>query len=663
MESGASYVLSSENEHAIFHNKAGLPKLCGIAGFTTKRWSAGPERIKAATHTLLHRGPDQQGTHRSDLCSLGATRLKILDLSAGDQPIYSANRDTVIVFNGEIYNHLELRRELEQLGHRFESHCDTETVLHAFLQWDVACFDRMRGMFAVALWQQSKRRLVIARDRLGIKPVYIARQGDDLFFGSELKAILIHPEIDRNISLDGLDCYLSTNYVPAPWTLIEGIEKLAPGHWLEWRDGQVSQHCYWSVPDMRPEPMDFEEAKGKLDRLLRESVEEHLLSDVPLGVWLSGGVDSTTMLHYAAQASSSKLRTFSISFRGHSFDESQYIREVVRQYDTEHEQLDLNPEQDLVGAISELPYYSDEPSADSGALPVWFLSKLCRQHCTVAFSGEGADEIFGGYLTYRANRIAQSVRRLPSGAIRLMQSAMRAWPASDEKISFEYKVKRMLEGSRMTPEAAHVYWNGTFSEADKAALVKRPLPGAMRSILAGMNVDPRGDWLGPFLKFDQEHYLPADILIKSDRMSMAHSIEVRPPFLDHRIIEFAARLPTEFKIRGDRQKYILKQLMATRLPSSILTRKKVGFDIPTHEWFRGPLRGVLMDAIESGEADHSDLFCFDTIRRLTKLHMDRSINVGFHLWGLMTLFLWMKRWKIQSAPELQSRRLVAAVEG
>ena len=637
--------------------------MCGIVGYTTKDWYAPPERIRDAVMTLVHRGPDHQGTHQSALCSLGGARLKILDLAAGDQPIYSPDRNTVIVFNGEIYNHLELRQELAGLGHRFETTCDTETVLHAFLEWDTDCFARMRGMFGVALWQQKQRRLVLGRDRVGIKPLYIARQGEDVLFASELKGILIHPEFERRLSLQGLDCYLSMNYVPSPWTLLEGVEKLAPGHWMEWRNGSARTESYWQVPELRPERISLEDAKEELDRLLTESVAEQMLSDVPLGVWLSGGMDSSTILHYAARASRGPLRTFSISFQGRSFDESAYIGEVARQYGTRHEQLDLNLDQDLEGAIRELTYYSDEPSADSGALPVWFLSKLTRQNCTVAFSGEGSDEIFGGYLTYRANKMARWPRHLPDGVIRKMLDGLKAWPVSDEKIGLEYKVKRLLEGSLLPPEESHVFWNGTFSAAEKAALVREPLPGALPWLVSGLKADLPGDGLGPFMKFDQEYYLPDDILVKSDRMSMAHSIEVRPPFLDHRLIEFAARLPAKLKVQGSRQKVLLKELMRDKLPPTILQRKKVGFDIPAHEWFRGPLRGLLMETLESGEAEHGELFRFDKIYDLTQLHMNRSINIGFHLWGLMVLFLWMKEWKIQSAPKLQPSAALIALKG
>jgi asparagine synthase (glutamine-hydrolysing) len=637
--------------------------VCGIAGYTSKNWNAPPERIRDATLTLVHRGPDQQGTYHSPLCSLGGARLKILDLAAGDQPIYSPDRNTVIVFNGEVYNHLELRQELAGLGHRFETTCDTETVLHAFLEWDTGCFARMRGMFGVALWQQRQKRLVLGRDRVGIKPLYIARQGEDVLFASELKGILIHPEFERRLSLQGLDCYLSMNYVPSPWTLVEGVEKLAPGHWMEWRNGKARTECYWEIPEMTPERISLEDSKFELDRLLTESVAEQMLSDVPLGVWLSGGVDSSTILHYASRASREPLRTFSISFQGRSFDESSYIASVAQQYGSVHEQLDLNLEQDLEGAIRELTYYSDEPSADSGALPVWFLSKLTRPSCTVAFSGEGSDEIFGGYLTYRANRMARWTRMLPKGMLRSSLNWLKAWPVSDEKIGLDYKIKRMLEGSLLPAEEGHVFWNGTFSESEKAALLRKPLPGSLAWLLSSLKAGLPGDGLGPYMRFDQGYYLPDDILVKSDRMSMAHSVEVRPPFLDHRVIEFAAKLPAKFKVHGSRQKVLLKELMRDKLPASILQRKKVGFDIPAHEWFRGPLRGLLMETLESGEAEHGDLFRFDTIYDLTKLHMDRSINLGFHLWGLMVLFLWMREWKIQSAPMLQPSAAMIALEG
>jgi asparagine synthase (glutamine-hydrolysing) len=638
--------------------------LCGIAGFTHKNWAPPPERIREATATLIHRGPDQQGVFQSSLFSMGAARLKIIDLDHGNQPIFAENGDSGIVFNGEIYNYLEIRSELEKLGHRFESHCDTETVLRAFLEWDKECFAKLRGMFAVALWKKSARRIVLARDRMGIKPLYITRQGEDLFFGSELKALFVHPEIERRLSLAGLDCYLALNYIPCPWTLVEGIEKVPPGEWLEWKDGEITTGSYWQLPFGVSNSHTMETAKEELDSLMQNSVREHLLSDVPLGVWLSGGIDSSTILHYAAKASNSQLKTFSISFRGRSFDETEYVHRAVRQYETEHTELDLTPEQDLRGAIEEFAYFSDEPSADAGALPVWFLSKLCKTKTTVALSGEGADELFGGYLTYRANRLASRARQLPRALLQLALAGFRHWPVSDDKISFEYKVTRFLEGALMAPVRGHVYWNGTFSDTDKAELVKSRLPASLNRILGEVGRLPSGsDDLAPYLWLDQKYYLADDILTKSDRMSMAHSVEVRPAFLDHRIVEFAAKLPASLKIQGTQQKVILKELMKDKLPVAILKRPKIGFDIPAHEWLRGPLRGLLADALQYGATECGEVFRTDVLDRHVRLHLERKANLGYHLWGLLVLFLWMKKWGIQAASFEMPKTLLQARAG
>ena len=637
--------------------------MCGIAGFTHRNGSPGRERIESAVNTLIHRGPDQQGVFSSHVVSLGTARLKIIDLTGGKQPIIADNGDTVIAFNGEIYNHLELRAELEKLGHKFHSRSDTETVLHAFMEWDTACFSRMRGMFGVALWTESTRRLVLARDRMGIKPLYFTRRGGDIYFGSELKAILIHPEIERRLSLSGLDCYLSLNYVPRPWTLVDGIEKLAPGHWLEWRDGEARTEAYWTLPVAPPRERALEAAKEELDHLLREAVREHLLSDVPLGVWLSGGIDSSTILHYAAQVSSSRLKTLSISFRGRSFDETPYIQQVAAQYGTDHEQFDLNPTENLSGAIEEFAYYSDEPTADAGALPLWFLSKMSKTKVTVTLSGEGGDEVFGGYLTYRANRLAHLARAFPGFLTRLALAGLRFWPVSDEKISFEYKLKRFLEGCLLPPEQAHVYWNGTFSATQKTPLVRAALPDAFGGILGELRDRLRGaDDLNAYLWFDQKYYLTDDILMKVDRMSMAHAVEVRPPLLDHRIVEFMDSLPAFFKVRGSRQKVLLKELMKGKLPASVLGKAKTGLDIPSHEWLRGPLRPLMLDAIAYGTSEHGDLFDKAAIDGCVRDHLERRANLGYHLWGLMILFMWMRKWRIQTtAPFAPNQRMTEGV--
>jgi asparagine synthase (glutamine-hydrolysing) len=391
----------------------------------------------------------------------------------------------------------------------------------------------------------------------------------------------------------------------------------------------------------------LDSSQQELDFLLQQSTREHLISDVPLGIWLSGGIDSSTILHYASK-SSSRIKTFSISFQGRTFDESSYIRQVVNKYGTEHEELDLNPNEDLQGAIEEFAYYSDEPNADAGALPVWFLSKMCKRTITVALSGEGADELFGGYLTYRANQLASHMRRLPSSAVRFALDVVHRWPVSDDKISFEYKLKRFLQGSLLAPWRAHVYWNGTFSDQEKQALCQNSLGGSLNEILGELSEKfPSEDKLKPYLWFDQKYYLPDDILAKVDRMSMAHSVEVRPPFLDHRIVEFAASLPEAFKIRGSCQKLILRELMRGKLPPAILRRKKIGFDIPVHDWLRGPLRSMLVDTLLAGVSAYPDLFRRRVIDLYLSSHLKRRANFGYHLWGLLVLFLWMKKWRVQ----------------
>jgi asparagine synthase (glutamine-hydrolysing) len=631
--------------------------LCGITGYTHATGVVDPARIRAATDLLIHRGPDQQGTYESTHISLGAVRLKIIDLQAGEQPMMSADGGAVIVFNGEIYNHKELRRELEAAGHRFTSHSDTEVVLQAFLRWDKDCFRRLNGMFAVALWCVKERRLVLARDRMGIKPLYVHRRGSDLIFGSELKTIFAHPEVERTLDPSALQYYLSLNYVPCPHTLVQGIEKLPPGHVLEWQDGRVRTETYWRLRFDEPKHSSIDSAAEELDALLKQSTKDHLLSDVPLGVWLSGGVDSSTILHYAREECASRVKTFSISFQGRSFDETHVIRETAKLYDTEHHELDLNPGLDLPAAIEELAYYSDEPFADAGALPVWFLAALSRKQVTVALSGEGADELFGGYITYRADRLAAPLRRVPRLLRRGLLSTLRHWPVSNDKISFEYKLKRFLEGTLLPADEAHAYWNGTFSERQQRGLLQHCYGARVNDLFdRELPTSTTPGSLDRYLAFDQSYYLPDDILQKVDRMSMAHSLEVRPPFLDHRIVEFAASLPEHFKIQGSRQKVILKHLMKAKLPAAVLQRPKTGLDIPTHDWLRGPLRGLLLDTLSTQSIEETKLFRRGSIESLIQQHMSRRANLGYHLWGLLILFLWIKQWNIQTTTQPEPSR-------
>jgi asparagine synthase (glutamine-hydrolysing) len=631
--------------------------MCGITGFTHdgRRSSHG---IRISTETLRHRGPDELNVFESRHVSLGAVRLKILDLTAGQQPMASESDDCVLVFNGEIYNHVELRVQLEGLGHSFRSNCDTEVVLRAFEQWDVHCFLRFRGMFAAAFWQERTQRLVLVRDRIGIKPLYYAIHEGQIYFGSELKAILQHGTLPRLLSREALAYYLCLNYIPGPATLIEGIQKVPPASWLEWRNGKVVRDVYWRN-EMRPRSVCRQSAESELDGLLGESVREHLKADVPVGIWLSGGLDSATILHYAAERSEQPLRTFSVSFRGRRCDESKYSRPLAAHYGTHHEELDLSSDLDLESAIHELSYYSDEPSADAGAIPVWFLSKLTAGHVRVALSGEGSDEIFGGYQTYLADNYAKAVRHVPKPLLKTALRCAGLFPPSDRKIGFEYKLKRFLEGSLLPSDEAHFFWNGTFSEENRGLLGFSYESGLLAKLVRDLGSIPADDGCNRYLFIDQHFYLPDDILYKCDRMSMAHALEVRPPFLDHALVEFANRLPADLKIRGSETKVLLRGLMRKKLPRGILNPRKEGLDIPAHEWLRGPLRPLLLETLSREAVEAVGLFSYSAIEDLITAHCTRRTNLGYHLWGLLTLHLWIRRWKIQ-IPNEQSQHAATA---
>jgi asparagine synthase (glutamine-hydrolysing) len=621
--------------------------VCGIAGYTHFDRRPDPEVILKSTIVLRHRGPDDLGTFESPDISLGSVRLKIIDLEGGDQPMQTEEGNCIIAFNGEIYNYKELRLELEGLGHAFRSRCDTEVALRAFDEWDVDCFSKFRGMFAAAIWDARRRRLVLVRDRLGIKPLYYSVRQGNVFFGSELKSLFGHHQLPRRLCRDALGFFLSLNYVPGPLTLLDGIYKLQPGTWLDCRKGRITTGRYWTNT-CAPRPASLSDASSELDSLLHESMREHLTADVPVGIWASGGLDSSTVLHYAAHHSSRPLRTFSLSFEGRTFDESAYFRPLAQHYGTIHEELDLHTGLDLASTVHDIAYYSDEPCADAGALPVWFLSKLTAKHVTVALSGEGADEVFGGYQTYQADRYASMARRLPLAFLRGCGRVAESLPVSDEKIGFEYKLKRFLAGAQMSAEEAHFFWNGTFSRQQQRDLFASD-PEPAGNLFRRLPGDPGGGFnLNKCLFVDQCYYLPDDILHKCDRMSMAHSIELRPPFLDHRIVDFAARLPLEFKIKGRQTKYVLRKLMNGKLPRTFTSRRKEGLDIPAHEWLRGALRPLLCDTLSFSSVAGAGLFDPFVVQKLVDDHLSRRTNLGYHLWGLLTLHLWIQRWKIET---------------
>lgn len=629
--------------------------MCGIAGFTHVAHAFLSEKINEAVASIIHRGPDDQSTWQSPSISLGATRLRVIDPAAGAQPVVSEDREFVVVFNGEIYNHAELRRDLTARGHRFRTCCDTEVVLRAFMEWDTACIERFRGMFAFAAWQESRRRLVLARDRMGIKPLYYARSGRDIYFGSEIKALFCHPEVHRRIDLNALDTYLAVNYTPGSRTMVEGVNKLLPGCFLTWSEGEVFTHSYWQVDraDLTNHTS-LADSTERLDQLLSQSVREHLQSDVPVGVWLSGGLDSSTILHYASRQTTRPLQTFSITFNGREFDEAPYLRQMARQYGTEHHELDLGPSEVTPSSIAELAYYFDEPNADAGAVPVWHLSRMSARDVTVALSGEGADELFGGYVTYLADKYARRARMVPRSLRQLSLASANQLRASNRKIGLDYKLQRFLHGTLLDERSSHVFWNGTFSQPQRRELMVAQNGAHMRKLLA--TIPERGD-VRRFMAFDQTYYLPDNLLVKVDRMSMAHSLEVRPAFLDHRIVEFAATLPANYCIRGRNLKFVLRHLMKDKLPQNILGKKKQGLDIPVHDWLRGHLKPLLLDTLNQKTVEETGILYWPHVESVIRMHMERKANYGYHLWGMLMLFLWIRQWNIQCSEEIQAPAL------
>ncbi len=595
--------------------------------------------------------PVQMGVWQSGDVALGATRLKVIDPAAGSQPMHL--RDLSLVFNGEIYNHVHLREQLRAKGHTFQTTCDTEVVLHAFAEWGSDSFRRLRGMFAVAIWSGNERQLTLARDEAGIKPLFYLEEGPRLYFGSEMKAIFVHPEVRRCLDPQSLDTYLGMNYVPGRRTMAAGISRLQPGHVLTWRSGETFIQPFVEADAIAQRPSSsrsLAESAAELDGLLHSSVKEQLVADVPVGVWLSGGLDSSTLVHYASQHAAHRLKTFSITFQGRSFDESSDSRRVAAAYGTDHHEFDLGPAQVTPESIQELVYYADNPLADAGAVPAWHLSRMTVRDVTVALSGEGSDELFGGYLTYAADHYARWARTVPAPARRVALRMANRLRASDEKIGLEYKLQRFLAGSLLPPAEAHVFWNGTHDAAGRRDLLIDPQGEYTRHILGSLA--KRGD-LSRFLRFDQRYYLPDDILSKVDRMSMAHSLEVRPAFLDPRIVRFARNLPMDHCIGGGTTKRVLRHLMRDKLPPRILSKGKQGLDIPVHEWLRGHLKPLLLDTLSQQAVVATGLFRWPAVQRMIHTHMTHEANLGYHLWGMLMLFLWMEQWKINSNIDLQ----------
>lgn len=584
--------------------------------------------------TLFHRGPDSEGSFVAGGIGLAARRLAIIDLERGDQPLTNEDGTCTVVQNGEIYNYAQLTRELERLGHRFRSRSDTETIVHAYEQWGLDFAERLRGMFAIAIWDAREHTLVLARDRFGIKPLYYRHVEGELSFASELDA-LPKGELD----LDAVEAFLAFNSVPGPLSIYREIRKLPPGHVLTWRDGALELRRFARPGPLEPrDGADDAELVEECRARLRDSVRAHLVSDVPVGVLLSGGVDSGSLAALAAQESAEPVRTFSIGFEEASFDELAGARAVANRYATEHRELILRPDAALL--LPALADAFDEPFADSSALPTYLVSQLAAEDVKVALSGEGGDELFAGYYTYVADLLAERFGGLASVARPLVELL----PTSTRKASFDYKAKRFARAAHLPPLERHHGWKEIFSPAERAELTGRRHGWDPVSLLRERYAETEGrELLARLQDVDLGTYLVDDLLVKTDRASMAWSLEARVPFLDPIVANFAFSLPRSQRVRGLDKKRLLRRAVEPLLPHEVVHGRKRGFSIPAAAWLRGELEPFARETLSPETLRRQAVFEPVPVQRVLEDHVSGRGDRSRQLWGLLAFTLWYER--------------------
>jgi asparagine synthase (glutamine-hydrolysing) len=625
--------------------------MCGITGWANIDSHTPPpdgarELLHAMCERMLHRGPDSEGSFVTTGVALGMRRLAIIDLITGEQPVFNEDRSVAVILNGEIYNYRELRSDLEKRGHAFRSASDTEVLPHLYEEYGDGMIGKLNGMFAFALWDSRRRRLLIARDRFGEKPLYWGIFDNTLLFASEPKVLLAHPSVKPALNLQALRQYLSFDYVPAPLSIYEGINKLPAAHKLTLVDGRVDVERYWQLSYKTAEPVPSEaEAAEKLRELLADAVRMRLVSDVPLGMLLSGGVDSSTIAALAVAASSEAVKTFSISFAEASFDESAYARQVAKFLGTDHheERLSANLAANLV---SEIGAWMDEPFSDPSLVPTYLLSRFTRKHVTVALGGDGGDELFAGYPMYAGLRWAELYKRVPQG-IRgaIIEPLVRLMPVKTKNLSFDYKALRFITGAKYDTVARHHVWFGSFTPEEQTELLTREALAASDGEIyadARLIADEcdNEDLVTRMQSVDTRLYLAEDILTKVDRASMAVSLEVRAPFLDPRVAEFAASLPCNYKLRGQKTKYILKKAVKEMLPPFVTRRPKKGFGVPVAEWLKEKLRPLARDLLSPARVRRAGVFNANYVARLQDEHERGIANHRKLLWTLLMFELW-----------------------
>lgn len=627
--------------------------MCGISGiiYQDSLRPVSKDLLSRMTSVLSHRGPDGGAVASFGHVGFGHRRLKIIDLTEnGRQPMSSADGKVHITFNGEIYNYPELRHELEQKGHVFRSQTDTEVILIGYRQWGISgCLQKLNGMFAFAIWDQTSRVLHLVRDRLGIKPLFYYLSSEGMSFASEIKSILQNPAVGRDVDLLALDDYLSLNYCMAPRSMFANIRQLLPGERLEYKNGEPSLFTYWDLQFPRKgESYDLGEHHylQHLHTQLLESVRAHLVSDVPVGAFLSGGIDSSTIVLYMRHLlNKERIDTFSIGFGESSYDEIPYARKVVKAVGTNHHEHIIVP--DAIGILPKIVWHAEEPTADSSMIPIYYLSQMAKKNVSVVLSGDGADELFAGYETYSAFYLAKLYRNFPDWLkSKVVSKIVNALPISDGKLSWEMKLKRFVRAAAMPPARSHFSWRIIFDQDLKKSLYST-------SLYSNLNTnDPANRYspifqdsstsdLAKLLYSDMKFYLPNNMLIKVDRMSMAHGLEVRVPFLDHRLVELAAQIPDHYKLKyGIQKKYLIKKMIADKLPNEIWKRKKAGFNVPIGRWLRNELNSLIKKQLLEGSLRRTGWFDSLFIENMIQAHQNKQRDYSHQLWGLLVLSIW-----------------------
>ncbi|MEP6922995.1 MAG: asparagine synthase (glutamine-hydrolyzing) [Pyrinomonadaceae bacterium] len=623
--------------------------MCGIVGIANQGGRAvsrtALERMNAC---IIHRGPDEDGFYVNENIGLAMRRLSIIDLAGGQQPIFNSDRTKAIVFNGEIYNFQDLRKDLEKQGHQFYTHCDTEVIIHLYERYGADCVQHLRGMFAFAIWDETANTLFIARDRVGKKPLLYSHQSNgDLIFGSEFRALLAHESVGRTIDFEAIHHYLSFLCVPAPLTAFRQIRKLEPAHWLLWKNGEIKTERYW-LPDFSKKiKISQPEAEEETLRILREAVKLRLISEVPLGAFLSGGVDSSLVVALMAEQSAKPVKTFSIGFEEQDYSELKYAKTVANHVGAEHHEFIVRP--NALEVLPTLVEHYGEPYADSSAIPTYYVARETRKHVTVALNGDGGDESFAGYERYMAMRLAERYRQLP----RLLRESLIAKvieliPTSELKRSRARDLKRFLSAASLPSVERYFRWSSAFSSDFKIELYSNEFKHQTASFETSRILGDwfaRGNGIGIVDKTmftDQQTYLPNDLLTKVDIASMAVSLEARSPFLDHKVIEFAASLPEKLKLNGTETKSLLKKAAARVVPREVLYRRKMGFGVPIGKWMRSEMQPFVRETLLGAKSLSRGFFNPLTVKKIVEQHTSGQKDHNQQLWTLLMLELWFQ---------------------